>query len=237
MLCKTQGIVINSIKYGDSSIVTKIFTEEFGLLPFMINGVRSKKSTQKPVLFQPLSLLELVIYKHDKKQLQNVKEVKMLLNPVQIYMDISKSSMVVFIAELLQKILKEHYVNEGLFAIIKEFVEELNEAHNHTSKHLQIMLAIADQLGFYPQNNYSFNHTVFSIADGSFIPNNTFIDWKNCLDENDSKILHQLLEQNDQNFSKTEKHILIQFFIRYFQYHIPEMGNLKSVDVLKEVFD
>jgi DNA repair protein RecO (recombination protein O) len=39
----TKGIVIRTVKYGETSLVVSAFTELFGLQQYMVNGVRTSK--------------------------------------------------------------------------------------------------------------------------------------------------------------------------------------------------
>src|ERR1700741_3394115 len=98
MLQKTEGIVIHTIPYSDTSIIAKLFTTDYGLVSFMIKGTRGKKTTNKAVFFQPLSVLAIDIYYQENKNLQTIKESKLLLNPVGIYADVQKTAGVLFMA-------------------------------------------------------------------------------------------------------------------------------------------
>ena len=57
MTHKTRGIVLRSIKYGETSLVVTVFTELFGIQTYMVNGVRSSKSARS-VFFQPAAILD-----------------------------------------------------------------------------------------------------------------------------------------------------------------------------------
>ena len=54
MLYKTRGIVLNHIKYSDTSVIVTMYTETFGRQAYIVNGVRGKKSKIKANIFQPL---------------------------------------------------------------------------------------------------------------------------------------------------------------------------------------
>jgi len=76
MLHKTKGIVLNYIKYSDTSIIAKIYTEAFGLQSYIVNSVRSSKAKNKIALFQPLTLLEMVVYHKNHQGLQRISEMR-----------------------------------------------------------------------------------------------------------------------------------------------------------------
>ena len=75
---KTKGIVLKTVRYGETSIIAGIFTELFGLQSYLINGVRitSKKGSGKANLLQPGAILDMVVYHNELRNLQRVKEFK-----------------------------------------------------------------------------------------------------------------------------------------------------------------
>jgi DNA repair protein RecO (recombination protein O) len=235
MLQKTEGIVIHTLPYSDTSLIAKVFTADYGLISFMIKGTRSKKTSNKAVLYQPLNLLALDIYYQENKNLQTIKETRLLLNPAGIYGHMLKTSMVLFIAELLQKILKEHYTNPGLFMLLKQRMEALNAEDFHPNFHLHLMLDMANELGFLPYNNYSQYEHLFSIQEGKFVPPHAEHTGDYYMGENDSKHLHDLMQGNDCIMHRDERRSLLGELIKYFQFHNPGMSSIRSIAVLQEV--
>src|SRR2546430_2069454 len=113
MLHKTRGIVFHVTDYSESSVVAKIYTELFGLQPYLINSVRKKKSSVKPSALQPLALIDLVVYHKERSGLKRVADAKN--NPVlkSIPFDVRKSSVVLFLNEVLYKSVKEEEANQS----------------------------------------------------------------------------------------------------------------------------
>ena len=106
MLHKTKGIVLHFIRYSDTSIIAKIYTEAFGLQSYIVNGVRSKSAKNKIALFQPLTLLDLVVYHKENSTLQRISEMRCAEPYQSIPFKVHKSSIALFTAEILQKTLK-----------------------------------------------------------------------------------------------------------------------------------
>src|SRR5882672_9146695 len=119
MLHKTRGIVFRFTKYGDSSIIVTIFTELFGLQTYIVNGVRSKSSKSKIALFQPLTLLDLVVYHRENANILRIKEVRCLYPYQTIHLDIRKSTIALFLSEILNRAVKDqsHAEEIGEFII------------------------------------------------------------------------------------------------------------------------
>lgn len=235
MLQKTEGIVIHTLPYSDTSIITKVFTAEYGLLSFMIRGTRGKKASNKAVLFQPLTVLMLDIYYNENKNLQTVKETKLAFNPVGIYGNVNKTSVVLFVAEVLQKLLKENYNNVSLFELLKNRIQQLNDESFHPDFHLKLLLSVADELGFVPYNNYTAAEPVFSIQEGKFVSNGLEHSGAYYFNLIDSEHLHHLLSDHPLALQREERRSLLTEILKYFQFHNPGMSAIRSIAVLQEV--
>jgi len=235
MLQKTEGIVIYTIPYSDTSIITKIFTADYGLVSFMIRGTRGKKTSNKAVLFQPLSVLAIDMYYQENKNLQTVKESKLLLNPVGIYGDMYKTSVVLFLAELLQKLLKENYVNPGLYILLKDKIQVLNDAVFNPNFHLKWMIEITTELGFAPFDNYTESTPIFSLQEGKFMSNQMEHVGLYYMNLTDSLHFYQLILGNEVKMSRDERRSLLNELLKYYQLHNPGMSSVRSIAVLQEV--
>src|SRR2546423_8435005 len=108
MIHKTKGIVLRTIKYGETSLVVSIYTELFGIQSYMVNGVRTftKRGPGKANLFQPAAILDLVIYHNELKNLQRLKEFRWGYLYENILSDVRKNSVALFMVELLQQTIK-----------------------------------------------------------------------------------------------------------------------------------
>ena len=106
---KTRGIVLRTVKYGETSLIVDLFTELFGRQSYLVNGVRtsSRKGMGKANLFQPAANLELEAYHQELKNLQRLKEFRWATLYQHLYFDVLKNSVALFMVELLQKTLKQ----------------------------------------------------------------------------------------------------------------------------------
>jgi DNA repair protein RecO (recombination protein O) len=129
MLHKTKGIVLKTVKFGETSLVVTLFTELFGLQGYMVNGVRmvSKKGTAKGAYFQAGAVLDLVVYHNDFKNLQRIKEFKWAHLYNHIFSDVFKNAVTLFTIELLNKVLKEPEPNNELFYFVEDACYTLME--------------------------------------------------------------------------------------------------------------
>src|SRR6185369_6803150 len=156
MLHKTRGIVFHVTDYSESSVIAKIYTELFGLQSYLINGVRKKNPKVKPASLQPLALVDLVVYHKERSGLKRLADARN--NPVlkSIPFDIRKSSVVLFMNEVLYKCVKEEEANQSLFDFIFNSIHLPELRSNPGSDfHLLFLLQLTKYLGFYPHENFS----------------------------------------------------------------------------------
>lgn len=240
MLEKTKAIVVKTTKFSESSIILKAFTEEFGMRTYMVRGVRKRKSKTPMSLFQPLSLLEMVVYEKEGRDIQNVKEVKAYQLFSSIPYEIKKSSMAVFLNELILKSIGEEEKNQNIFNFIYQSVIFLDEADKaYENFHIWFMTHFSRFLGFKSLSNYQTNQAVFDLQEGKY----TSINLPDSISIQPplSSLFYQI--QTDEQFGsgvklgRTERSHLILKLQQYYQFHLPGFSDLKSLSILIEVMD
>jgi DNA repair protein RecO (recombination protein O) len=240
MYFKTKGIVLSHIKYSDTSLVTTIYTESHGRKSFMVQGVYRNKSRFPPVLFQPLTLLDLEISVAPNRELQRIKEAALHQTFHSIPFNTTKSAITLFIAEILYKTLHEEESNPTLFSFLLHAIQlfDLNESGT-ANFHLWFLMNYTKHLGFYPINNYSGENTCFDITNGRFYapllmkPGNNDIvtaEW-----------MHKLLNLQPDNLASLEishtiRGFLLNQLIEFYSAHMGHLGAIKSLAVLQSVF-
>ena len=240
MLQKTQGIVLHFIRYKETSIITKIYTEAFGLQSYIVNGVRGgrgkagKTTTTKIAFFQPLTLLDLVVYYKKAGQryaggLNRISEIKCLEPYQSLPYDFKKSGMGIFTAELLGRVLTEEEEHPELFVFLRQSLlifDHMNTGYENF--HLQFMLKLSRYLGFPPNSAQEVNQQL-TLAFGG-----------NGLEDHEIKALQELITADYTEHVKITNVIrrsLLENLLRYYQLHVDNLGELKSVHVLKELTD
>ena len=170
MLHNTLGIVLKTVKYGETSLIAKVYTQQFGLQSYMINSVRTTQSKHKAALLQPLSLLEMVVYHKKNKNIQNLKEIKPAYLFTQLPFDVLRSSLALFVSEILHKTLKEEEPNEQQFNFIYQFIVFLDQTPMLLANlHLVFLTELSTYIGFHPQNNFFYTERpIFDLIEGVF---------------------------------------------------------------------
>lgn len=239
MLHKTRGIVLHSLKYSESSLIVKVYTETFGLQSYLLKGIRSQKAKTKPALFQPLTLLDLVVYHKEKSTLHPVKEVRLALPTHSTASDIRKSSIALFLSELLYRTIREEETNAALFDFLWDGFVLLDSLEEHVANfHLLFSVKLCRYLGFQPQENRSEYNRFFHLREGSFHP--TYSSPDECLDAKQSAWFYQLVKADLNqvqllSIPSTARSGLLDNILCYYRFHLPGFRNLKSVEVLRAV--
>ena len=227
MLHKTRGIVLNYLKYGESSIIVKIFTEEFGVQSYIVNSVRSSKSKSKIALFQPLTLLDMVVYYREQANLHRIKEMKCLVPFISIPFEFRKSGIALFMTEVLLKTVKSEEQNQSLFEFLQEAVLRLDRLQqNYSNFHLQFLLQLSSYLGFAPGTAEELYEQVHPGGNTSGFA----ADEKEAVEA----MLQQDFDNNIRLGVEQRKHILTNI-LHFYRLHIDNFGELKSLSVLQEV--
>ena len=162
MVSKTNGIVLNYIKYKETSIISKIYTKEFGLKSYLINGIRTKKGKFNISSFQPLSLLELVVYENKNSQIGRIKELKFDKIYFTNHHVQKKISICLFISEVLLKLITFQVPDKNQFNFVRNSLIELDKiVDNYENFHIIFLIKFSKYLGFEISNISDFSNIKF----------------------------------------------------------------------------
>lgn len=234
----TKAIVLSSLKYSDTSLIVKCFTEQEGLKSYLVRGVlKAKKKGIKAAYFQPLNQLQLVANHSSKSNLHSLKEVHIHQPYKTIYSDIVKQSVVLFLSEILANSIQEEEQNIPLFSYLENAFSWLDLHDKIANFHLLFLLNLTSFLGFYPDVSNS-SASSFNLLDGNFCET---VLHKNIISGNElyqfKKLLGIKFDAIEQvSFSKTERQLVLQTIIKYFKLHLGNFKNPKSLQVLETVF-
>ncbi|KAF2341182.1 DNA repair protein RecO [Flavobacterium tistrianum] len=236
MLVKTKAIVISSLKFQEKSLIVKCFTLSSGLKSYFVrDAFSSRKASQKIAYFQPFSILEIEAVHKNKGTLENFKEIKTAIPFQSIHTDIVKSTMVMFLSEMLHYSIQEEEKNEQLFLFLETALTWLDHHNEISNFHLILLLEITKYLGFYPDLS-DISLPFFEMNEGIF----TLFQNGSVLSEHETNLFKKLLElkfDNDQKvFHVLERQILLRILIDYYSLHLEGFKKPKSLEILKEVF-
>jgi DNA repair protein RecO (recombination protein O) len=245
MLHKTKGIVLRSVKYGESSLVVSIYTELFGMQSYMVNGVRtaSAKQPYRANLFQPATILDLVVYQNDRSSLQRIKEFKWAVIYNDIYRNIHKNTVALFITEVLQKCLNQPEANPELYEFLEDVFTQLDEGDQMVTANfpLYFLLHLAHFFGFRIQDTFNGSNTVLDLREGNFVSRRP--QHPNYLEDSLSEISSQVLktqhprELTELQMNREQRKVLLDAYLSYYVFHQPGFGSLKSIPVLHALYE
>lgn len=242
-LHQTKGIVLRTVKYGDTSLIVTIFTELFGIQSYLVNGVRisTKKGSGRANLFQPGAILDLVAYHNDLKHLQRLREFRWSVLYQHIFFDVVKNSVALFMVELLSKTLKQPESNAELFYFVEDAFVHLDTASEQVVGNFPLFFALhlATFYGFRFSDRYTTETTFLDLQEGEFVHDQPVHPY--FLAPPYSYITSQLLkvmqphELEQIKLNKETRRILLQSYQTYYALHIQDFGVMKTLPVLQEV--
>ena len=241
MLVKTNAIVISTVKYGDSSLITRCYCKELGLKSFMLKGIlTSKKGGLKKSLFQPLNLINIStqIKNQSNQKLNFIREGSLKFHFKEIPLKIKKNAIALFISEVISRVIYEDgNPNIELYSFLENSIMRLEKDEFSPVFHLKFLTLLSDQLGFYP-NLMCQEKEFFDIESGCFCENSNS---KYAVGGETVRAFKELLGINFDDIvqikiSNTLRIKVLDFLIDYFNIHLPRFGKIKSIAVLHEIF-
>jgi len=241
MLVKTNAIVISTVKYGDSSLITRCYCKELGLKSFMLKGIlTSKKGGLKKSLFQPLNLINIStqIKNQSNQKLNFIREGSLKVHFKEIPLKIKKNAIALFISEVISRVIyEEGNPNIALYSFLENSIMRLEKDEFSPVFHLKFLTLLSDQLGFYP-NLMCQEKEFFDIESGCFCENSNS---KYAVGGETVRVFKELLDINFDDIvqikiSNTLRIKVLDFLIDYFNIHLPRFGKIKSIAVLHEIF-
>ena len=242
MTHKTKGIVLRTIKYGETSVVVTIFTESFGAQTYMVNGVRTtKKSSAKANHFQPGAILDLVVYHNDLQSMQRIKEFKWGFLFQHVLSDVIKNSIALYMVELLQKCLHQPEKNTSLFYFCEDVLVQLDTANKAVTANIALYfsLHLTHFFGFKMNDDHDAEQNILDLREGSFVTRQPahpdFIDGEQAVITSQLLKVMQPYELEDIKLHHELRRKLLLHYQDYYGLHIPDFGQMKTLMILHEV--
>lgn len=235
MLVNTSGIVLKKTPYTGSSAVVSILTEQFGPMAFMVRGI-GKKGARAAAL-EPLAKVDVGFKYRAKPGIHTASQIS--LKPgISFYSHPLKSAISIFLAEVLYKTLREESADEELFHFIYSALELFDKQDFSPNFHLVFLLKLTKYFGFFPSGKWSDQAPYFDLLQGEFTPNKN--SSLHMLSSVNSKSFFDLavsdMNEKSLQISNTQRRNLLKGIIEYYQIQLEGMGNIKSLDILMEVF-
>jgi DNA repair protein RecO (recombination protein O) len=241
MIHKTKGVVLRTVKFGETSLVVTVYTELFGLQSYMVNGVRmaSKKGTAKGAYFQPGAVLDLVAYHNDFNNLQRIKEYRWAHLYQHLFSDVRKNSVAVFMIELVNKCVREPEENHELFYFIEDALLHLDEARVAANFPLFFALHLAVFFGFRINDEYTEEQHYLDLQEGVYVaeqPRHPYY-----LEGAEAEAVSYILkvqhpaDLEDLPLNGEMRRRILNSLESFYMLHIADFGTMKTLPVLREL--
>ena len=240
MITKTRGIVLRSVRFGESSLIVDVLTKSSGRVSFMVHIPKTSKGKIKKQYFQPMTLLDFEYDFRQRSNLQRIKDVRVSLPYSSIPIDPAKSCISLFLSEFIYYATRNEQENPTLFTYISTSLEWLDNAYEDFANfHLVFMMRLGKFLGFHPFLEDFTPGCFFDLRNGCFtlsMPLHT--DFLNAADAGH---LYNLMRMNFDTMklfklSHDDRNRITEIVLRYYKLHLPHMPELQSFDILREVF-
>lgn len=237
---KAQGIVLNTIKYGDSSIIVQLLTDLYGRQSYMVQGVRSSRGRgSKMSHFQPMFALEFEGFTIAKSELHRMREIHNGLLLRSTPYDVRKSTIALFMAEVLYRLIGESEQNNDLFEFVWGSIGALDAMEQGVANfHLWFLANISSFLGFSPGNDHNAGDW-FDMREGLFTDIMPLHD--NTFRPEYAALLSQLLncdieELGAISLNRTQRVEMLSLLVQYYSIHLDSIRRVESIRILQEVF-
>lgn len=233
MLQKTTGIVIRNIKYSESSLICKVYTREFGLLSFFVQGVGSKKAKIKQAHLIPLNIIEIDFYNQENKNLKKIKEISCL--PIHhIYNENAKRAFAMFMLEILNKALvQEEQENTELFDLCYQTIFDLENKTFDKDTFLPhyFLFHLLETMGHGVPLPEEESDVYFNLSEGVWI--REFDTLSITLNIEQSKILLKFVQKGE--VEAANRNLLFKILVEFFKLQCLDGKPLSSLEVLSLV--
>jgi DNA repair protein RecO (recombination protein O) len=239
----TTGIVLRTVKYGETSVISDILTADKGLCSFIGGSVRTARSKMPYSLFQPMTIVDLVSYwREDPNTLHRLKECRAAAIWQTIPFDLKRGAIALFLAEVTRKCILPGDVNADLFELLSDTLHHLDSTQSSVANiHLYYLTALSGILGFQPSVDPSDLPTsyFFDLKEGEFIPNSPLSGSSMppavtahflAFLQSDLSDCHTIA------LTRSERKILLQKLLQFYQLQQPGIGEINSPDVLEMIF-
>lgn len=236
MLVTTKALVISTVKYQETSLIVKCFTLSDGLKTYFVPNAFSKgKTAPKAAFFQPMTLLNIEAVHKNKGAMERLKEIRIDYPYSSVQTDVAKSTILMFLAEVLHHSIREEQQNEPLFHLLEVALHWFDHHDNTANFHLILMLEMTKHFGFYPDTNRA-GDRFFDLKTGHF----TLSPDVYTLDETQTNLFKELislqLSGETKSFSGASRRILLKILVDYYTLHLEGFKKPKSLEILRDVF-
>ncbi|NMC40593.1 MAG: DNA repair protein RecO [Bacteroidales bacterium] len=240
MIEKSSAIVLRQFKYSDTGIITHLFTEKFGRMAVMVKGAGGRKSEKHRSYLQPLNVVNVTIYNQSAREIQQLKEISLLVSPAGYSVNPVKSAIALFLGEVLYSVLREETPLPDLYEYIFSSINWFgNLEEGIPNFHIAFLAGLCSYLGIEPSGSKPEGDTVFDYLNGTFCsipPAHGNYEGRHV-----SAILSLVFSSSWDEIKNipltgADRNEALSAILKYYSFHFPSLRKINSIEVLKQVF-
>ena len=242
MYVKSEALILSVKKHRDNSMLVQVYASEYGRTSFLVYGGRGKRGGKSfASLLHPLSLVEIDAEMKPNRDLHISKEIKCVEPLNGILFDPQKSTLAIFLAEILLSSLKTSEKDKSfLKQAFSTFLSLDRMDRGIANFHIAFLLKLTYFLGVSPNVSRISNVGYFDMRQAEFSIKRPY--HSQYVDAFYERPLRLLIRMNYQNlhlyhFSREERRVTLEKIIEYYRIHLHGFGEIISLSVLKTIFD
>ncbi|MBE9487962.1 MAG: DNA repair protein RecO [Bacteroidetes bacterium] len=238
---KSRAIILHTIKHGESGHIVYMYSEHHGRIACYVNSTRTGRPTigKTKISLQPLTIIDYVGKPNNKGDFHRILQAKRAYLADGLMFDIHKSTVALFMAEIMYKIIRDTEPNPKFFDFLITSITTLDKMESGESNfHMYFMAKLLSFLGYTPQNNYE-KDTYLDMLLGKFVVIKP--QHPNFFEKKETFLFAQISVSNPEKLgeikcSRTLRINLLNGIISYISLHHETRYNIASLKILSEIF-
>lgn len=234
-------VALRTVRYNDSQNILTAYSRETGRAAFLLPAGGGKEAVRRRCLLQPMSLAEIVAQVTPGREISRLGEVRPMIATHGIAANPIKTSVALFLAEVLGVALREGGADARLFDFIAHSVRVLDATPTQSAAnfHLRFLWGLGEMLGIAPDTGSYRPGTVFDMTDGTF--RSTPPLHNDFLMSDEAPGVARLARMTYANMgrfrmNRTERDHVLELMMRYFSIHHADMSGIRSLEILRTLF-
>ena len=241
MFQRINAIVLRTIKHNDTTLVVDLYSEQNGHVALLASVPARKQGRKQVRTFQPLSSIEAEATNRPTARLNRIKEAR-ATHPFQsIPANPYKTAIVLYLSEFLYRALHNETANPLLYAYLEKSMLWLDECKcNFSNFHIVFLMRLSRFLGLYPNLEDYAAGDWFDLRAACFTPLRPAAH-NDCLPPDEAARMARLMRMDYATMhlfrlTREERARCLEVILTYYRLHLPDLPELRSVEVLREVF-
>jgi len=238
VLYTTRALILRTVKYGETSLIVDMYTEQKGHQTFMVHSVRKAKATTPASYLQLLSLVDMVAYHSDQRKIHHIKEIRLDHAYQSISFDMRKSAVITCLAEITSRCITTSYPQPDLFLFLHDELIAYDQPDRYDRDFLiRFLISLTHFLGFgmeIPENDV--NEKYLDLMEGTLVSVRPMHDY--VMVASDITYLQSIMKAGNNKKEEIALDIrrrLIDQIILYYQLHVETLREVNSLKILREL--